>query len=85
MALRKRDARAVEYRRLAIAADALAAASLLAHVREKHEHAAARWIALAVLDEQPIQPALSQPRGRRPGKVVASFVSCGPAGPDQAA
>jgi hypothetical protein len=52
----KRQVRAAEYRRLALAADTLAENSLLAHVREKHELASARWTALAVLDEQPAQP-----------------------------
>lgn len=51
--LRRRQARAIEYRRLAIAAGVLAEASLLAHVRGKHEEAAARWTALAILDERP--------------------------------
>jgi len=51
--MRNRDVRAVEYRRLATAALAMADASALAHVREKHEHAAATWAALAELDERP--------------------------------
>ena len=49
----KRDLRAAEYRLLALAARALADTSPLPHVREKHEVAAARWTALALLDEQP--------------------------------
>ncbi|HUO23078.1 MAG TPA: hypothetical protein VMU59_11235 [Caulobacteraceae bacterium] len=48
----KKEIRAVEYRRLAAAAGALAEASPLANVREKHELAAAQWTALAVLDER---------------------------------
>jgi hypothetical protein len=55
-----RHVRAIEYRRLAIAANALAETSLLANVREKHEHAAARWTALALLDERPIEPRPAQ-------------------------
>jgi hypothetical protein len=50
--MRTRQDRANEYRRLATAATAQATESLLAHVREKHEAAAARWTALAMLDEQ---------------------------------
>ncbi len=53
MPVRNRQDRAAEYRRQAIAASALARSSELAGVREKHEHAAARWTALAVLDEEP--------------------------------
>jgi hypothetical protein len=49
--MRDRQLRAAEYRELASAARALADASPLAHVREKHEEAAARWTALAALDE----------------------------------
>lgn len=44
--------RATEYRRLALAASALAEGSLLANVREKHELAAARWADLADLAER---------------------------------
>jgi hypothetical protein len=57
----KRQVRAAEYRRMAMAADTLAENSALANVREKHEQAAARWTALAVLDEQPtrLPPALT--------------------------
>jgi len=46
-----RQVRATEYRRLAAQAAALAAGSALDHVREKHQVAAARWAALAALDE----------------------------------
>jgi hypothetical protein len=49
----KRAARAVEYRRLAEVSDAQVEATLLPQVREKHELAAARWRALAALDERP--------------------------------
>ncbi|HEY3800456.1 MAG TPA: hypothetical protein VGL58_19055 [Caulobacteraceae bacterium] len=55
----KRQARAAEYRDLALAATALAEASGLDHVREKHERAAARWSELAALDEADAGPALS--------------------------
>ena len=51
--MRNRNVRAAEYRRLAGAAKVLADASVLAHVREKHEHAAATWTALAEMDERP--------------------------------
>jgi hypothetical protein len=53
--MRKKQVRAAEYRLLAQAADALAEASPLAHVREKHEQAAARWTELALLDERSAQ------------------------------
>jgi len=48
----KRHARAIEYRRLAGLEQAAAAASPLDEVREKHRRSAARWLALAELDEQ---------------------------------
>lgn len=57
----KRATRAAEYRRLASAADRTAEASVLAHVREKHEQAAAQWTALALLDERPREPAAGAP------------------------
>lgn len=63
----KRQARAAEYRALAIAAGVLAETSLLAHVREKHQRAAARWTDLALLNEQPI--ALPPPQALRPGRA----------------
>jgi len=50
--MRKSHVKAAEYRRLAEAADALAAASSLEHVREKHAQAAAKWNELAGLDER---------------------------------
>jgi hypothetical protein len=50
-AVAKRQTRAAEYRAYAKQAQALADASPLAHVREKHELAAARWEDLAVKDE----------------------------------
>ena len=50
----QRLARAAQYRNLALAQTALVDASSLPHVREKHEMAAAKWSALAELDEQPI-------------------------------
>ena len=62
--MRTRQVRAAEYRSLAIAAGALAEASLLGHVRDKHERAAARWTTLAELDERPVEPA--------PAKLAAS-------------
>lgn len=57
--MRNRDVRAADYRRLASAAQILADGSALAHVREKHERAAATWAALAEQDERPrnLQPA----------------------------
>lgn len=55
--MRTKHDRAVEYRRLADAAQALADASLLDHVRAKHAQAAARWTELAEMDERPTQPA----------------------------
>ena len=41
-----------EYRRLALQATALAQASGLDHVREKHEKAALQWSELALLEER---------------------------------
>ena len=49
----KRQSRAAEYRELAEKSAALAAASPLDHVREKHETAALRWSVLAAADERP--------------------------------
>ncbi|MGA0599379.1 hypothetical protein ACO2Q3_01595 [Caulobacter sp. KR2-114] len=49
--MRNRQVRATEYRRLADVAGALAEASPLAHVREKHARAAASWAALAQISE----------------------------------
>lgn len=49
----KRQNRAAEYRELAQKSAALAAASPLDHVREKHEMAAIRWSLLANMDESP--------------------------------
>jgi hypothetical protein len=49
----QRQARAAQYRLLADAQSALMQSSDLAHVRDKHELAAARWSALAQLDELP--------------------------------
>ena len=72
MALEKRQVRAAEYRRMATAAGAQAETSSLAHVREKHEQAAARWTALAILDEQPPQ--------QRPAKILDARAAAGPAG-----
>lgn len=65
-AMQKRDLRAVEYRSRAVAAGALAEASLLANVREKHERAAAQWTALALLDERAPSPRPALARGREP-------------------
>lgn len=53
--MRRRAGRAAEYRKMAEAASVLVAASTLGHVREKHELAAARWTALAELDERPLE------------------------------
>jgi hypothetical protein len=52
--------RAAEYRRLALAASALAETSLLANVREKHELSAARWADLAELAERTSAEHLSR-------------------------
>jgi hypothetical protein len=49
----RRAGRAAEYRRLALEANALGAASLLPHVRAKHEKAAETWTALAEKEERP--------------------------------
>jgi len=50
----QRQARAAKYRVQADAELALIGAASLANVREKHEMAAARWSALAELDERPL-------------------------------
>lgn len=52
IAVLRRQVKAAEYRDRASDASALASSSLLAHVREKHETAAARWIQLAALNER---------------------------------
>ena len=52
-AVSSKQAKADEYRRLAQAEFALMEASVLANVREKHEIAAERWMALAGLDDRP--------------------------------
>lgn len=52
IAVLKRQVKAAEYRDRASDASALAMSSQLAHVREKHETAAARWIQLAALNER---------------------------------
>jgi hypothetical protein len=51
LAAEKRQLRAAEYRALAAQSAALADATPLEHVREKHRLAAARWTALAEVDE----------------------------------
>jgi hypothetical protein len=61
----RRELRAAEYRRLAIAAGALAETSLLIQVREKHEQAAAQWTALAILDELPTRLGLGRAHARK--------------------
>jgi hypothetical protein len=50
----QRQARAALYRTQAGAQLALVESSSLAQVRDKHERAAARWLALAELDERPM-------------------------------
>lgn len=52
----RRDVRAAEYRARALEAAALAHASVLIHVREKHETSAARWLQLAALSEADTRP-----------------------------
>lgn len=54
-AVRKRLERAAEYRGRAMAATALAEASPLDNVRERHEAAAARWLDLAEMDERSVE------------------------------
>ncbi len=54
----QRHVRAAVYRERASEAGALAAASILDHVRDKHERAALRWRELAAIDE-PIAPISS--------------------------
>lgn len=46
-----KSAKSEEYHRLAAEAAALAVASPLDHVREKHETAALQWTALAISEE----------------------------------
>jgi hypothetical protein len=50
----QRQVRAALYRTQAAAQMALGEKSGLTQVREKHEQAAARWTALAELDERPM-------------------------------
>lgn len=59
MNMRRRAGRAAEYRKMAEASTILMATSTLGHVREKHELAAARWTALAELDERPLEAVTS--------------------------
>jgi len=60
MPLLKRKIRAEDYRDKARNASVLAGASALAHVREKHERAAAVWSGLADMEERaPVRPATS--------------------------
>jgi len=63
----KRQQRAAANRALACASEALAAASVLDNVREKHGLAALRWRELAAMDERgPASAALHPPAyGRR--------------------
>ncbi|HET6969738.1 MAG TPA: hypothetical protein VFH92_01325 [Phenylobacterium sp.] len=63
MAMPRREAKAAEYHGLALAAASLAASSLLDAVREKHEVAAARWLALAAMNERPIDAPPADPEG----------------------
>jgi len=61
-AVQKRSLRAAEYHDRALAASALAEASPLAQVREKHERAAIRWRELAELNEERVAaPGLQAP------------------------
>ena len=56
----KREIRAADYRDKALNASVLAQASVLAHVRAKHERAAAVWSGLAEMEERPaVRAALS--------------------------
>lgn len=48
--------KAAEYRDLATQASARAEASLLDHVRAKHELAADKWASLAEIMERPMSP-----------------------------
>lgn len=50
--MQKREIRAADYRDKAVAAARLAEASVLAHVREKHERSAAVWSGLADLEDR---------------------------------
>lgn len=69
-----RAARAAECRRLAQHAAGLAQASNLAHVRQKHELAAARWTALAAMDDavSAARPAGGSSAGRPAVRSAAS-------------
>ena len=51
----KRRLRALEYRKLAAAAEVVAAGTTLKNVRDKHERAVLTWTALAVMNEIPTQ------------------------------
>jgi hypothetical protein len=52
--VRKKSTRAAEYRQRAQEAADLALASPLDNVRERHEQAAAKWLAMAETDEDMI-------------------------------
>jgi hypothetical protein len=60
-----KQVRAAEYRRLALEAAALAAASPLDQVRAKHELAAETWRGLAAIDELPRDRAPARAAGPR--------------------
>jgi len=68
----KRQARAAEYHGRALDASALAVASPLDRVRERHEAAAARWRALAALSERvaPVPVVRSPAAGQEVGPEV---------------
>jgi hypothetical protein len=57
--MHKNHAKAQEYRRFATEAAAMAVASSLNQVREKHHIAALRWAALAATEEERRLPALA--------------------------
>lgn len=55
----KKPVKAEEYRRFAAEAAALAVASSLNHLREKHLNAALQWAVLAAKEEERRLPALA--------------------------
>ena len=74
LAAEKRQIRAAEYRALALQSAALADATPLDHVREKHHLAAARWTALAEIDERDNEAAETR-RGLLPFKAPRAVVA----------
>lgn len=70
--------RADEYRGRAAEATALAGASILDRVRERHEAAAVRWTDLARLNERQIQPRQGRTAEARRQLILAALPPSAP-------